>query len=67
MAGLNLTFTDDEMEALRETARREGRSLKAVAHDAVVTAVSSRKHLVQEASARVARVSAELNARLADK
>lgn len=62
---LNLEFSDDEMADLRATAAREGRSLKAVAHDAVTAAVSSRKHLVAEAAARVARISAELNERLA--
>ncbi|HVW42539.1 MAG TPA: hypothetical protein VHC18_14425 [Amycolatopsis sp.] len=65
MAALNLQFTDDEMADLRATAEREGKSLKAVAHDAVVSAVSTRKHLVAEAAARVARISEELNERLA--
>lgn len=65
MPALNLEFSDDEMGDLRAAAEREGRSLKAVAHDAVVSSVSSRKHLVREAAARVARISAELNERLA--
>lgn len=65
MTALNLQFDDDEMADLRAAAEREGRSLKAVAHDAVVTAVSSRKHRVAESAARVARISAELNERLA--
>ncbi|WP_236789150.1 hypothetical protein [Amycolatopsis sp. GM8] len=65
MTALNLQFTDEEMADLRMTADREGRSLKAVAHDAVVSVVSSRKHLVREAAARVAGISEELNERLA--
>ncbi|MBB3661228.1 prephenate dehydrogenase [Prauserella sediminis] len=65
MPALNLQFSDEEMADLRATADREGRSLKAVAHDAVVSVVSSRKHLVAEASQRVARISEELNERLA--
>ncbi len=65
MPALNLQFSDQEMDDLRRTAEREGRSLKAVAHDAVISAVSSRKHLIEQASARVAAVSAELNERLA--
>ncbi|MCR3719089.1 MULTISPECIES: hypothetical protein [Prauserella salsuginis group] len=65
MPALNLQFSDEEMADLRATADREGRSLKTVAHDAVVSVVSSRKHLVAEASQRVARISEELNERLA--
>ncbi|MGH3437885.1 MAG: hypothetical protein ACRDRN_15635 [Sciscionella sp.] len=65
MSALNLEFTDGELADLRAAAEREGRSLKALAHDAVVAVVSSRKHLVEQASARVAFISAELNERLA--
>lgn len=65
MTALNLQFTEEEMDELRAAAEREGKSLKSLAHDAVVTVVSSRKHLVEESAARVARVSAELNERLA--
>lgn len=65
MTALSVSFTDDEMVELRAAAEREGRSLKAVAHDAVVSVVASRKHRVAEASARVASISAELNERLA--
>lgn len=65
MAALNLQFTDEEMADLRAAAEREGKSLKAVAHDAVVSAVTSRKHLVKQAAARVAAISEELNDRLA--
>lgn len=65
MTALNLQFTDEEMADLRSTAEREGKSLKAVAHDAVVSVVSSRKHLIRQAAARVAGISGELNERLA--
>ncbi len=65
MPALNLQFTDEEMADLRAAAEREGTSLKALVHDVVVTAVSSRKHLVEQAAARVAAISSELNERLA--
>lgn len=65
MPALSVEFTDDEMSDLRAAAEREGRSLRAIAHDAVVRSVSSRKHLIEEASTRVARISAGLNERLA--
>lgn len=65
MPALDLEFSDDEMVDLRATAEREGRSLKAVAHDAVVLSVSSRRHRVADAAARVARISTGLNERLA--
>jgi beta-galactosidase GanA len=64
---LNIQFTDDEMESLRHSAEREGRSLRAIAHDAVVSAVSARKNLVGQAVQRSARISAELNERLASR
>ncbi|WP_020495219.1 hypothetical protein [Sciscionella marina] len=65
MTALNVQFTEEEMADLRAAAEREGKSLKTVAHDAVVSAVSSRKYRVAEAAARVAGISAELNERLA--
>jgi hypothetical protein len=64
MPALNLQFSDEEMADLRLAAEREGRSLKTLAHDAVMSVVSSRKHL-EEAAARIATVSSELNVRLA--
>jgi len=65
MPALNLQFSEEEMQDLRAAAEREGTSLKNLAHDAVVTAISSRKHLVEAAAERVAKISAELNERLA--
>ncbi|WP_092527255.1 hypothetical protein [Amycolatopsis arida] len=65
MPALNLQFSDEEMAELRAAAEREGKSLKALAHDAVLGVVSSRKHLVEQAAAQVAGISRELNERLA--
>ncbi|MFE9962514.1 Arc family DNA-binding protein [Streptomyces sp. NPDC005525] len=38
MAGLNLRFTQEELDALRARAESEGRSMRSFAHDAVITA-----------------------------
>lgn len=65
MPALNLSFSDEEMDELRAAAEREGTSLKALAHAAVMDRVSSRKRQVEEAAARTATVSAELLDRLA--
>lgn len=65
MAGLNLRFTDEELEALRERAAAEGMSMQAFAHDAVMTAVNERSRLFNEAAEHVLKASAELNRRLA--
>ncbi|MFJ8361397.1 hypothetical protein [Streptomyces sp. NPDC093984] len=65
MAGLNLRFTDEELEALRERAAAEGRSMQAFAHDAVMSAVNEHSRLFNEAAEHVLKVSAELNRRLA--
>ena len=56
MPSLNITFTDEEQQELRNAAERESVSLKTFAHDAVIAAASSRKHQVAEASKRVAAV-----------
>ena len=65
MAGLNVRFTDEELDALRERAEAEGRSMQSFAHDAVVRAVSEHAHLFDEAAEHVLKVSEELNRRLA--
>lgn len=67
LPALNLEFSDEEMADLRSAAERAGQSLKSLAHDAVVQAVSARKYLVEDAAARIARTSAGLNERLADR
>ncbi|MEU9877220.1 hypothetical protein [Streptomyces phaeochromogenes] len=65
MAGLNLRFTDEELDALRERAAAEGRSMQAFAHDAVISAINEHSRLFNEAADHVLKVSAELNRRLA--
>lgn len=65
MPGLNVRFTEEELEALRARAEAEGRSMQSVAHDAVVREISERARLFDEAAARVITVSEELNRRLA--
>ncbi|MEU0675674.1 hypothetical protein ABZ330_22825 [Streptomyces sp. NPDC006172] len=65
MAGLNLRFTDEELDALRERAAAEGRSMQAFAHDAVMVAIDERSRLFDEAAEHVLKASAELNRRLA--
>ncbi|MFD6311206.1 hypothetical protein ACFY2D_06365 [Streptomyces nigra] len=65
MAGLNLRFTEEELDALRERAAAEGRSMQAFAHDAVIAAINERSRLFNEAADHVLKVSAELNRRLA--
>lgn len=65
MPGLNVRFTEEELEALRERAEAEGTSMQVVAHDAVVRAISERSRLFEDAAAHVLRVSGELNRRLA--
>jgi hypothetical protein len=65
MAALNVRFTDEELEALRDRAVAEGRSMQVFAHDAVIHAISERARLFEDAAAHVLQVSAELNRRLA--
>ncbi|WEV27552.1 Arc family DNA-binding protein [Streptomyces sp. 71268] len=65
MAALNLRFTEEELDALRERAEAEGRSMQAFAHDAVMAAINEHSRLYNEAADHVLKVSAELNRRLA--
>lgn len=65
MPALNVEFTEEEMTQLRHAAGREAKSLRAMAHDAVLTELRRRK--VTAAATRVATLSAELNTRLAEK
>ncbi|MEW1722718.1 Arc family DNA-binding protein [Streptomyces sp. NPDC093109] len=65
MAGLNLRFTEEELDSLRQRAEAEGRSMQSFAHDAVMTAINERARLFNEAAAHVLRASEELNRRLA--
>lgn len=65
MPALNVSFTEEEMEALRDQAAKEDVSLKTLAHDAILAEIH--RHKVAAAAVRVARISAGLNKRLADK
>lgn len=65
MPALNVTFTEQEMDQLRDQASKEDVSMKTLAHDAILAEVRRRK--VRAATMRVARISAGLNKRLADK
>ncbi|MBO8187940.1 hypothetical protein [Streptomyces spirodelae] len=65
MPALNVVFSDEEMAEVREAANREGVSVKALAHDTVLSELRRRK--VRAAALRTARISAGLNERLATK
>lgn len=65
MPALNVVFSEEEMAQVREAANQEGTSVKALAHDAVLTELRRRR--VRAAALRTARVSAGLNKRLAAK
>ncbi|MFH5208213.1 antitoxin Phd [Antrihabitans sp. NCIMB 15449] len=65
MPALNLTFTDEEMAALRVAAASADLSLKAFAHTAIIDATNDRKQRVLEAAKIIAQRSTELNRRLA--
>jgi hypothetical protein len=62
---LNVTFTDDELAAVRTAAGEENLSLRAFVHRAALSAASDHKRRVAEAARLVAQRSAELNRRLA--
>ncbi|MCT4356019.1 Arc family DNA-binding protein [Streptomyces sp. Je 1-79] len=65
MAGLNVRFTEEELDALRERAEAEGRSMQSFAHDAVIKAINEHSRLFNEAAEHVLKASEELNRRLA--
>lgn len=65
MPALNITFTDDEMAAVREAAASANTSLKAYAHDLITDATNGHRRRVLDAAKLVAERSAELNRRLA--
>ena len=62
---MTLRLTNEEIEALRETARREHRSMQAVAREAIAAYVSSRTRRRDEHLARIVAEDAELLRRLA--
>ena len=61
---MNITFTEEELTAVRAAAGGESLSLRAFAHRAVVNAASEHRRRVAEAAALIAQRSAELNRRL---
>lgn len=61
---MTLRLTPEETEALRETARREHRSMQAVAREAIAAYVASRARLREEHLARIVAEDAELLRRL---
>lgn len=65
MPSLNITFTDEELAAVRAAAADENLSLRVFAHRAIVTAASEHRRRVADAAALIAQRSAELNRRLA--
>ena len=65
MPSLNISFTDEELEAVRTAAANDDVSLRAFAHRAILDAASEHKRRVAEAARIVAARSAELNKRLA--
>jgi predicted transcriptional regulator len=61
---MTLRLTSEETAALRETARREHRSMQEVAREAIATYVSSRVRRREEHLARIVAEDAELLRRL---
>lgn len=61
---MTLRLSPEEVEALRETARRERRSMQAVAREAIAAYVSSRTRHRDEHLARIVAEDAELIRRL---
>ena len=61
---MTLRLTPEETEALRETARREGRSMQTVAREAIVAYVTDRARRRDRALERIVAEDAELLRRL---
>ena len=61
---MTLRLSAEQTEALRETARREHRSMQEVAREAIATYVSSRVRRRDELLARIVAEDAELIRRL---
>jgi predicted transcriptional regulator len=61
---MTLRLTPQEADALRETARREHRSMQAVARDAIAAYVTSRMRRRDEHLARIVAEDADLIRRL---
>jgi hypothetical protein len=69
MPALNIRFTEEELDRLREQARDQGISMTALAHGLCVGRSERAAHnqLVMGASARIMALSEELLKRLADR
>jgi hypothetical protein len=69
MPALNIDFTDTELARLRERARNEGVSMRALAHDAIVKCNTRAEEdaLIWAAYEECKVISAGLLRRLADK
>ncbi|KDE97162.1 hypothetical protein Y900_028185 [Mycolicibacterium aromaticivorans JS19b1 = JCM 16368] len=65
MPSLNIPFTDEELETVRKAAAGDDMSLRAFAHEAILSAASEHRRRVAEAARLVAARSSELNKRLA--
>ncbi|MFE3462029.1 hypothetical protein ACFXKD_31180 [Nocardiopsis aegyptia] len=63
MPALNIEFTEEEMEQIRQAAAAEETSVKKLAHESVLSSIQRRR--VMAIAARVTRASAGLNERLA--
>lgn len=61
---MTLRLTPEETQALRETARREGRSMQTVARDAIAAYVTGRDRRREQALTRIVAEDAELLRRL---
>lgn len=69
MPALNIEFTDAEIALLRERAKTEGISMKTLVHDTTLNCAdqSDKDARIMAAVSRVAHLSADLLARLADR
>ncbi len=65
MPSLNITFTDEELAGVRAAAAGDDVSLRAFAHEAILSAASEHRRRVSDAARIVAERSVELNRRLA--
>lgn len=65
MPSLNVTFTDQEHQLLRQAATRDALSLKAFIHNAALEAVTGRTAMRDALLDDIFAKSAELNKRLA--
>ena len=63
---MTLRLTEEQTERLRETARREGKSMHTVAVEAIERRTTEREQRVADAARRTSEEHAELFRRLAD-